>query len=372
MGTDDKLQAAKRRVAIPRLASLSWIRDFDNACKHGTGRGLEFWIPGTPRPFDDPLQPGEEDPGVLVTVMDQQQTQWCAAWFLTNHLDMRAHWLFGPVHRRHNDLDRGLTRAGFLGACLQRLFEVNIAFGPWANGAIFSSMKEQALDMVAAMSPDDGLLLRLWPNICADNNWKTEEEIGVDARQRFIDDFASLKVVQFKGQRASPSRWCSLLMAMQAEDTHFHSKLLLFASLCCRKGWCDHFEDLWGPPPGLLEAIGGPALGPVPKGAIDDAASASGPVTAAAPSSEPAASSSGEVPAAPAKGKGKGATVQQKKQAMHANLGLLINQSVNMMHACTRVMANPDVIHTTRMVLHVAKPLIDEHSCFLRRCERPR
>lgn len=253
---DEKVANAKRNKAIPRLASLYWIRDFDHALQEGLGHGLSFWIPNDKRAWDDDMAPGEEDPGCLTVCMDQQQVQWCAAWFLSGHLDMQVNWIFGPVHRRSNDIDKALSKAGYYGSCLLRLFELNIAYGPWANGAIFGQMREQALDLVAGMSSDDALLAKLWPRICEDKGWRSDEETNSASRQKYIDDFASLRMVQFKGPRASTSRWCSLLGAMRQEDTYYHDKLLLMASLCCDKGWASSWDKLFTPSPRLLQYCG--------------------------------------------------------------------------------------------------------------------
>ena len=182
-----------------------------------------------------PYVAGEADVGFLTVVMDQHQTQWCAANFLLHEVKMHAFFLFGPVHRRHNDLDRGLAKAGFFAVCLQRLFEINIAYGPWANGSIFQQMQEQAQDIVVGMTPDDPLLLALWPRICADKNWRRAEDTDRAARQSFLQSFDALSVVQFKGKRASTARWRSMVQGMADGDDRFHTKLLLLASICARK-----------------------------------------------------------------------------------------------------------------------------------------
>ena len=62
--TAEQAQKKPRRQAIPRMASLSWIRDLDHACVQGVGHGLDQWLPKDPeRAFDDELAAGEEDMG---------------------------------------------------------------------------------------------------------------------------------------------------------------------------------------------------------------------------------------------------------------------------------------------------------------------
>ena len=189
---DERLMAAKRSAAVPRLASLMWIRDLDGAVKEGCNDvGLAQWIPGDERPYDDPLRPGETDPGCFIGLMDQKQVQWCAANFLTHKLGMAAHFFHGINHRRANDAEKALLDSGYYGTLLLRLFELNIKYGPWNNGQVFQQVQEQGLDMVKSVGPDNALLLRLWPEICNSHNWLTEEETGVEARRQYIASFAA-------------------------------------------------------------------------------------------------------------------------------------------------------------------------------------
>lgn len=334
------------------MASLSWIRDLDNAIFGGTGQRLAAWVPADGRQFSDPLGADEADNGVLSIVMDQLQTQWCAAWFLTYKLGAQMHFFFGPIHRRHNDLNNGLAKAGFFGVCLMRLFELNISYGPWANGANFNQLREQALDLVQAMDPENPILLRLWPMICADRGWYGDEA-GAAARTRYIQELTSMKVVHFKGIRASPQRWCSLVQAMAAEDGCFHDKLLLLVTLCCRKGWAAHIDDLYTPSPRLLVACG-LQVGGVPHAARLDDALMDVPAASSSSSAQPA-------PAPKAKAKA-GAQKAKGRTEARESISKVVRQSTNMLHACVRVMCDPNLILRSRAVVHVTKPLIDEHS----------
>ena len=356
---EERLQKAPRRQAIPRMAALSWIRDFDHACLMGTGHSLARWFP-KPKDVEEPYSPEDANVGVLSVVMDQMQTQWCAANFMTNFLGMSAHFLLGPMHRRHNDVDRGLSKSGYYSVCLRRLFEMNCAYGPWGNGQVFQQLREQALDIVASMDSEDKLVLMLWPRICEDFGWTRPEQTDSTARKAYLKHFDALACVQFKGARASTSRWCSMLQAMQKNDQLFHSKLLLLSSICLRKGWVSHFEDLLLPGPRLAAACG-KDVGEVPKGPgsiVDVAADGS---SGAAGSKDPAPP---PAPAGKAKAKPAAANKAAKKKDFRAEVGCVIKQSVNMLHACCRLMANPDTIIHSRWVIHAVRPLLAEHgSC---------
>eukprot|EP00959_Pyramimonas_sp_CCMP1952_P187437 3919218-Pyramimonas_sp.AAC.1 len=100
------------------------------------------------------------------------------------------------MHRRCNDVDRGLVRAGVYGNCLLRCFEANIAHGPWISGQYYSEMQDMAMDLVQAMQADDPLLLKLWPMICNDRGWDQPRQVGGAARGAFVKTFATQRPFQ--------------------------------------------------------------------------------------------------------------------------------------------------------------------------------
>lgn len=203
------------------------------------------------------------------------------------------------------------------------------------------------------MSNDDELLAKLWPRICEDKGWASDEETNAASRQRYIDDFASLRVVQFKGPRASTSRWCSLLTSMRQEDSHYHDKLLLMASLCCHKGWASSWEELFVRSPRLLHACG--MQDEAQKVPRDVEWGASRPASSSA-------SASSAVPPPAAQAAQSGSAQQGKKTKGRVSIGAIIKQSANMFHACTRIMADASLIQDNRFVLHCTGPLEKEHS----------
>ena len=45
-----------------------------------------------------------------------------------------------------------------------------------------------------------------------------------------------------------------------------------------------------------------------------------------------------------------------QKADLRVSIGQVVKQSVNMLHACTRIMACPELIQQSRFVLHVTRP----------------
>ena len=83
-----KAPSARARCATAkheRLASYPWLCAIQNSFEVSTGAGLEKWSPKE-RAWDDDEKPGETEPGVCCGLFDQEQVQWCAAWFLTYKL----------------------------------------------------------------------------------------------------------------------------------------------------------------------------------------------------------------------------------------------------------------------------------------------
>lgn len=49
---------------------------------------------------------------ILTIVMDQEQKQWCAGFFLQRKLDLNLEMFNGPFHRRWNDCTNALCATG--------------------------------------------------------------------------------------------------------------------------------------------------------------------------------------------------------------------------------------------------------------------
>ena len=140
-----------------------------------------------------------------------------------------------------------------------------------------------------------------------------------------------------------------MIIAMRESDSTIYDKLFLLSTICCRKSWCESFDDLQAPCPLLLGVVGLEA-GYVPLDANSFDTGASG--------------SSGDVaPAAgKGKGKGKGKSAAATKTKVRHSIGSYIKQSANMLHACARMLATPGLIQESRIMLLALKPLEDEQS----------
>ena len=71
-----------KAAVVPRAATLEWMLKLENALRVGAGISLGQFIPADDRDAEDPLTPGEEDPGAFVGCFDQKGEQWTAAYFL--------------------------------------------------------------------------------------------------------------------------------------------------------------------------------------------------------------------------------------------------------------------------------------------------
>lgn len=134
----DNVGKAKRLKTQPRLASLDWLYDVQNALAIGIGRGLESFRQSDPgRDSVSELTPGEDpDPPLLVFgAMDQEGKQRAACFFLAYALRLRVVRPPPLNHRKCNDVELCITRSGLRAAWHRRLVIENCRYGPW-NGSL--------------------------------------------------------------------------------------------------------------------------------------------------------------------------------------------------------------------------------------------
>ncbi|CAK0907878.1 unnamed protein product, partial [Prorocentrum cordatum] len=337
---------AKKLKEEPRMASFDWLCCVETALR-GMGRTLLGWIPTEADDPDAPWPAHQQLPACLTTVMDQEQKQWCAAYYLSYKCQGQFVRLFGHMHRRCNDVDRGLQLAGVYGTCLLRLFEANIAYGPWVSGQYFEELQDMARTLVKAMTPDDPLLLKLRPQICNDHGWAQPWETDASARQRFVAGFAAEAPFQIKGSKAAAKRWFSILKSMREGDKHYHTKLLALAAIAQAKGWAEHWGDLWNPGPRLAAAC---------QLQLGAASVAVGGAPGSANSSAPAVAKGKSGAAA------KPVTAAKAKASAKQKVAAVMTGSANHVHSLAKVMANPELIVKSRMVQCVAGPFEIEHA----------
>lgn len=100
----------------------------------------------------------------------------------------------------------GITKAGYGGTVQAMLCIYNISYGPWQRSAFFRHLQTAAQDMSTSLSPDDALLLRQWPHICAERGWATAAQTGHDAREEFLRSLPLDSAAVVKGPKAATSR----------------------------------------------------------------------------------------------------------------------------------------------------------------------
>ena len=271
----------------------------------------------------------------------------------------RFFWVHGPIHRRANDIDRGLARAGVYHVMLSRLFEANVMFGPYNGSAFFRMMQEAAEEAAQAMTPDDPLLVFLWKHICSDFGWAADDEVGRDARERYIARLPTCRIATCKPKRCAVSKWLSIRSHMMESDRWYHTKLLLLCVLAAVKKWSPSFEHFFMPSRRLAEAA--------------EIASAAG----AASSSTTLPPSTAAGGAARGKGRGKqkpsdALAVHAKREQMRSQLAALLKTSVNSLHVCARVMADPNLVEDSRLIIVATEHLAREHTHCIKSLTSPR
>lgn len=332
----------------PRLATYDWLVKLNNACVGGLGFGLEAWQPQDPqRAWNDPLREGEDIGGAFVCLMDQEAKQWCGAHFLKYKLGHQSEFLIGPQHRRANDVDRALNRAGVYGVCLIYLVLNNLPYGSWQGSKNYKDLIDTAMEIEVVDDPDCPILRRFWPGICSDHGWERPEEQDRAARARFVREFSLRRPFEAKGLKAATSRWFSILQGMRLKDEEYHTFLYAAVTLAVQQGWNSCWEDL------VDGGIPSVAAGAQSSGADGNGASSSAVVAQAGAA------------AGVAKVQPKSSVANSKakaKTASRADLQRVYAKSVNMMHAATRLMLQPEVLHHGRIIIMAAKALDREHS----------
>ena len=324
---------SKRRAKpIPRLASFDWLVAVDNSLRWGTGRGLERFAE-----VDQYLLRGEAPP-TLVIAMDQEQTQWTALHFLQyGPPELCCLGIFDNFHRRHNDLWAAMKGSGMIGYYLCKIPELNLSYGPFQNSAWMSDYMDGASDLAQALTPDDHLLLRLWPGICKDMQFHVPELQGRSARAEFLRELPSFPIFNKKGPKAATSRWMSWQGAFRFHDRYHHTKLLVSVYVSMQKGWIASADEVWAADevfaaadakgPGQQEGVAEPPPRPV-------AASSSSSTCAAPPcSAEP-----------PAK------QARRDTRPLEALRSTQKGKFKNTFVAVTKAMANPDLLFGARMI----------------------
>lgn len=244
-GADPREQqmTKKRAKTIPLLATFDWLRALDNSLRCGLGAdGLAtFQVEGAGFDATDSDTFNVDTVPLLTLGMDSESKQRSGFYYMRSR-GFSVVMLQPLHHRKNNDVELALSRAGFMPTMKRRLLIANIAYGPWHTSVFHLYMRDSACDLSTNLSADDGTLLMLWPRICTEKGWAEQHEKGPDARKAFIADNAISRTAVTKGPKASHMRWMSILQSIAYADRELMAILLHQA---IQKQWVVSFEDIW-------------------------------------------------------------------------------------------------------------------------------
>ena len=297
--------------------------------------------------FDTWLWPGLQDfgpdkwlecieankvPPVMVLCMDQWQVQWCGYYYLINgppSLNIVAVMDFN--HRRSNDIWAAIRASSRQSDVLASMHCQNIVNGPWQTGKWMKVLSDGALEVSATCDVNDQLLLKLWPAICREMGRVTAAERGPEGRREYLDQIATMDVLNTKGPKSATSRWFSWNHAHKFSMNERTSRLFVGLHVAVRLGWFRHADEVWDS-----------------SSTQPDSSSSSGAAASSSSSGAAASSSSGSSSAAAAGAQPAGTP---KKDSF-----------VNKFHKCLKWMADPDLLFNSDMVYFITKGEADDHS----------
>ena len=188
-----------------------------------------------------------QEPKTLFIPSDQESLQLTGTNFLRGGLQITAEPIADPYHRRPNDIKLSLTEAGLWWTYLDRILLYNISHGPWEKAAWFRQLQHSATQCVRAMSPDDPLLLKLWPSILKDKGiieQDCEEVSGRAARAAYLRNFDHGQTFSTVGKKCSTGKWFSWQDAHDKFDPVLGDKALAASKACLEAGFCLASEEL--------------------------------------------------------------------------------------------------------------------------------
>ena len=184
---EGQVAAGRRAKAVhkaPLQATHSWLCSLQSSMTDSLSHGLEkYQNKKRRRPYNDDFDAGEvDDESYLTMCMDEEQKQLAGYYFLERKMDLNCFRIMPPLHRRHNDLMNSLARANCYEVVALSVLQRNISYGPYNHGGNLQTLWETGLAMMKQLNPDDSFLCKLWPRICRDRGWTTEEQCGRQAR----------------------------------------------------------------------------------------------------------------------------------------------------------------------------------------------
>lgn len=184
-------------------------------------------------------------PPLLTLVSDQQSVQLCSLAYCEYALRLNlVHWP-DPFHMAWKDICEACAKSGFQAIVQASLVVFNVAYGPFHRAAFYNDLRGAASDVSVCMSPNDALLIQLWPAIMCDVDVAESDIGGEDQRAQWLRELPLQKPGDLKGPNAPTSRWFSFLHSQRHWDQSWHCKLLLLVWVALRKGWAAKEEDIF-------------------------------------------------------------------------------------------------------------------------------
>ena len=232
----NKKRRKRENFVDPRIQSWDLLMSLENAIRQVTGKGFERFTD-----VEGKLARNEV-PDVLVWCLDMLQWQWTAGYFLMREPKIKCClvMMMDPFHYRHNSYIEGIVKAGQWSVILRKVVEINLCYGPWNGGAWWSEMVDAANEISRLFDPNDKLLMLVWPQICMDLDYHSEDQQDEAARIRFLQKMPHFPIFTKKPPRAAVSRWFSYQQGFRFGDAYHHTKLLALLYLCIKKHWVKH------------------------------------------------------------------------------------------------------------------------------------
>ncbi len=174
---------------------------------------------------------------LLVLNEDQESSNFCASWFLRNHLNLRMMCVEDPWHRVWNDVLRAAKKAGYYGTILLTGICHNLSYGPWNGTKWFHEIYEASLDLSRLGLDGDPVIEKFCQRILKDEGKPgclAYAPGGMEAVRQSILDATFLRV---KGPRTATSRWFSWMDAMEWWSPQWSKRLVILLYIGLQMGY---------------------------------------------------------------------------------------------------------------------------------------
>ena len=92
---------------------------------------------------------------------------------------------------------------------LRKVVEIDLCYGPWQGGAWRTEMVDAASEISSLFDPSDRLFMHLWPQVCLDLEYHSEDQQDEAARILFLQNRPHCLIFEKKLPRVAISRWFS-------------------------------------------------------------------------------------------------------------------------------------------------------------------